>query len=205
MFPAFPHNSPAVIAIIKSISIVPGTSFTKYLRFKLKIFFLSRKISTSYVFADIVSQRHLSLCYFCLLRPELFYYLVLGRFFTKPRVGGGKKNENKWPKPVCRRNESKVIVQIFIFWRPLGSSMIIYFLCDFYEKENTWYKEHFVTEWMVLSIHFCFYLATAWLYTFKVIVNQIKSFWLLFLQLNSCIQTVILFPFRHKNVVGGKK
>ena len=26
-------------------------------------------------------------------RPELFYYLVLGRFLTKPRLGGGNKNK----------------------------------------------------------------------------------------------------------------
>ena len=32
------------------------------------------------------------------LRPEFFYFLVLGKFLGKPRVGGGNKNKNKIQK-----------------------------------------------------------------------------------------------------------
>ena len=33
-----------------------------------------------------------------LLRPEFFYFLVLGKFLGKPSVGGGNKNKNKIQK-----------------------------------------------------------------------------------------------------------
>ena len=32
------------------------------------------------------------------LRPEFFYFLVLGKFLGKPSVGGGNKNKNKIQK-----------------------------------------------------------------------------------------------------------
>ena len=32
------------------------------------------------------------------IRPEFFYFLVLGKFLGKPRVGGGNKNKNKIQK-----------------------------------------------------------------------------------------------------------
>ena len=32
------------------------------------------------------------------VRPEFFYFLVLGKFLGKPRVGGGNKNKNKIQK-----------------------------------------------------------------------------------------------------------
>ena len=34
----------------------------------------------------------------CNLRPEFFYFLVLGKFLGKPSVGGGNKNKNKIQK-----------------------------------------------------------------------------------------------------------
>ena len=33
-----------------------------------------------------------------LIRPEFFYFLVLGKFLGKPSVGGGNKNKNKIQK-----------------------------------------------------------------------------------------------------------
>ena len=33
-----------------------------------------------------------------LVRPEFFYFLVLGKFLGKPSVGGGNKNKNKIQK-----------------------------------------------------------------------------------------------------------
>ena len=33
-----------------------------------------------------------------MLRPEFFYFLVLGKFLGKPSVGGGNKNKNKIQK-----------------------------------------------------------------------------------------------------------
>ena len=35
---------------------------------------------------------------YLLLRPEFFYFLVLGKFLGKPSVGGGNKNKNKIQK-----------------------------------------------------------------------------------------------------------
>ena len=32
------------------------------------------------------------------VRPEFFYFLVLGKFLGKPSVGGGNKNKNKIQK-----------------------------------------------------------------------------------------------------------
>ena len=32
------------------------------------------------------------------IRPEFFYFLVLGKFLGKPSVGGGNKNKNKIQK-----------------------------------------------------------------------------------------------------------
>ena len=32
------------------------------------------------------------------IRPEFFYFLVLGKFLVKPSVGGGNKNKNKIQK-----------------------------------------------------------------------------------------------------------
>ena len=33
-----------------------------------------------------------------IIRPEFFYFLVLGKFLGKPSVGGGNKNKNKVQK-----------------------------------------------------------------------------------------------------------
>ena len=33
-----------------------------------------------------------------IIRPEFFYFLVLGKFLGKPSVGGGNKNKNKIQK-----------------------------------------------------------------------------------------------------------
>ena len=36
--------------------------------------------------------------YLVIIRPEFFYFLVLGKFLGKPSVGGGNKNKNKIQK-----------------------------------------------------------------------------------------------------------
>ena len=100
---------------IKFVAIGSIMSFTSCPSVTIKIDVLVSFVKTENTQIILLDYWPFHLSYFLkTLRPEFFYYLVLGRFVTKIEI--------KWPKPVCWGKKVKWSSKN-VYWRPLDSYM----------------------------------------------------------------------------------